>query len=216
MLTTLIGVVAGTLGAAARERRRDAGSLSFFLALDAMPPFWVGMLLILAFGVHLKVLPIFGAVPAGRDVSGLAWIVEVARHAALPTATLVIAGVGQTYLVVRYSMLSVLGREYMLMARAKGLPAGRLLFRHAFRNAVLPRGGADPPWLRRPCRAPNPSRNDRRGDLRALPRRRGLLAAGAPAVGVDRCRHGSRAGDWRGSCWISSPRLPRAGAPARS
>ncbi|MGH9182253.1 MAG: ABC transporter permease [Acidimicrobiales bacterium] len=138
VVIVVVGVAFGVLSGAARTSRGGLGSLVAFLALDAMPPFWIGMLLILAFSVHLHLLPAFGAVVLDPDARGAAWLFEVARRLALPVTTLVLAGVGQTYLLVRYSMLSVMGSGYVLMARAKGLSGGRILFRHALPNAVLP------------------------------------------------------------------------------
>lgn len=138
VLSTVLGVFLGMRGGAARERRRDTPSLTFFLALDAMPPFWVGMLLILLFGVWLGVLPTFGATSLRSDLGAAAATWQAIRHLVLPLVTVVIAELGQIYLITRYAMLSVMGQEYMLMARAKGLPRRLLLRRHAFRNACLP------------------------------------------------------------------------------
>lgn len=138
LVVTLLGVSLGIRGGASRERRRDTPTLSLFLALDALPPFWVGMLLILVFSVWLGLFPTFAATALDGAGTGLAAVVSVARHLALPLATLVIAEIGQVFLITRYSMLSVAGQEYMLMARAKGLPRRLLTRRHAFRNAVLP------------------------------------------------------------------------------
>jgi peptide/nickel transport system permease protein len=136
--TTVLGVALGTMAGARRQRRRDTGTLSMFLALDALPSFWLGMLLILLFGVTLGWLPTFGAAPL-RGAEGLgAQVVAGARHLALPLATLVVTGVGQTYLIVRYSMLSVLGSDHLFHARARGLPRRRIIVRHALRNAALP------------------------------------------------------------------------------
>lgn len=138
VLTAVVGVVFGVLAGAARRGGGGTGSLIVFVALDSMPPFWIGMLLILAFSVHLNLFPTFGAVALPSAGAGGVQAVEVARRLVLPATTLLLAGVGQTYLLVRYSMLSVMGSQYMVMARARGLTPGRILFRHAFPNAVLP------------------------------------------------------------------------------
>lgn len=135
LLTTVLGVGLGLLAGARRDRRRDTKSLSFFIALDALPPFWVGMLLILVFGVWLGVLPAFGVAPVTGGETGP---LQVATHLVLPVSTLVITGLGQTYLVVRYSMLSVLGSEHLAFARARGLSPRRIYGVHAMRNAALP------------------------------------------------------------------------------
>lgn len=138
VISTALGVLAGVRSGAVRERRRDTKTLTVFLALDSMPPFWVGMLLILVFGVWLGVFPTFGAtgLQVADSLSDQVW--EVVRHLALPLVTVVIAGVGQVFFITRYSMLSVMGQEYMLLARAKGVPRRLRLRRHALRNAALP------------------------------------------------------------------------------
>lgn len=134
VLTTLIGVAVGAWAAARRERRRDTGTMISVLAIDAAPPFWVGMLFITGFGVQLGWLPTFGAVTPGGE-GGLS---DIAAHLVLPVATLTLAGFAQTALVTRSSMLSVLGSEPLFVARAKGVPPRRLASRHALRPAVLP------------------------------------------------------------------------------
>lgn len=132
VVTTLVGVALGALAAARRERRRDTARLVTVLALDAAPPFWVGMLLVLAFGVQLGWLPTFGA------RSGSGGILDIARHLVLPLVTLSLGGLAQTYLVTRSSMLSTLGSDHLLLARAKGLPRTRVLVHHGLRSALLP------------------------------------------------------------------------------
>lgn len=138
VVTTAVGVGLGTVAAARRERRRDSGTLAAVLTLDAMPPFWVGMLLILVFGVTLGWLPTFGAAPLVGVRPGPAGALDILRHLALPLATLVIGGLAQPFLVTRYAMLSALGSQSTLLARAKGLSRRRVLVRHGLRPAALP------------------------------------------------------------------------------
>lgn len=133
ILTTVIGVALGVLAAARREKRRDTGQLTTMLALDAAPSFWVGMLLILVFGVQLGWFPTFGAITPGDG-----GVLDIASHLTLPLATLTIAGLSQTYLITRSSMLSVLGSEHMLLARAKGVSRPTLFVRHGLRTVALP------------------------------------------------------------------------------
>ncbi|HVL93910.1 MAG TPA: ABC transporter permease [Acidimicrobiales bacterium] len=104
--------------------------------LDALPPFFVGMLLLLAFSVGLGWFPSYGAL-APSDASGLESIGEVLKRAVLPIATLGIAGLGPMYLVARSALVSELAEDYVLMAEAKGL-TDKEVRRHAARNALLP------------------------------------------------------------------------------
>ena len=103
------------------------------LALDALPPFWFGMLLILGFGVGLGWFPTFGA----TSIIGGGGFWDVAHHLVLPVATLVVTGLGQTYLVTRSSLLGVMGSTHLAHSRVRGLPERRLRG-HALRAAALP------------------------------------------------------------------------------
>ncbi len=137
VLTVLIGTLAGAVAAWHRGGRRDVGMVAGLLALDAMPGFWIGMVLIAVFAVQLGWLPSFGAAPL-VGASGLEWVLEVAQRMVLPVVTLTLATLGTTFLLARGSMLAALGQPYVRMAEAKGLPPWRVATRHALRNALLP------------------------------------------------------------------------------
>lgn len=132
----VIGTFAGFRSAWRRGRATDVSTLSTFMLVDAMPPFFVGLLLILVFSVHLGVFPIFGAVPV-IPTEGFALVVEVGKRLVLPAVSLTAAMLGTIYLVARPSLVSELREDYVLMAQAKGLPRRRIR-RHAERNALLP------------------------------------------------------------------------------
>lgn len=138
VLATVIAVALGALAAWRHGSRGDLGLLGVSLALDALPSFWIGMLLIAVFAVELPLFPSFGAVTAGRGYQGWDYVRDVARHLFLPLATLTLANLSATLLTTRSAMLSVLGAEYIVTARAKGLRERTVLFRHAFRNALPP------------------------------------------------------------------------------
>lgn len=138
VLSTLIGVLLGTLAAWYRGRRFDALSLTTFIFLDSTPSFWLGMILIAVFAVNLKLLPIFGAQTPWVTLTGWAYVVDVLKHLVLPVTTLTLTTISGTFLIMRYSMLQTLGEDYVTTARSKGLPERRVLYRHAMRNALLP------------------------------------------------------------------------------
>jgi peptide/nickel transport system permease protein len=135
---TAAGVVGGTWAAWRRGGSTDVGLLFTAMALEAMPSFWLGMILIAVFGAHLRWFPIFGARTPGVPLEGTALLVDVARHLALPLVTLILVTAPGTFLVMRYAMLQVLGEPYIATARAKGVGERSVLFRHAMRNALLP------------------------------------------------------------------------------
>ena len=136
VLATLIGTYLGFRSAWRRGTAGDTGVLSGVMLVDALPPFFIGMLLLLVFSVQLGWLPTFGAQPSTSAV-GLSLVLEVARRLALPLVTLTLASIGPIYLIARSALLSELREDYVLMAEAKGLPAPQVR-RHAQRNALLP------------------------------------------------------------------------------
>ena len=75
---------------------------------------------------------VFGTEPFGQHLG------DIGVHMILPAATLMLTAYGSYTLVVRSSMLETLGEDYVLTARAKGLPPRRIVWRHAVRNALLP------------------------------------------------------------------------------
>jgi peptide/nickel transport system permease protein len=136
VLSTIAGTLLGFSSAWRRGSSRDAGTLTSVMLVDSMPPFFVGMLMILLFSVTLGWLPTFGAravVPA----VGLAAAGEVLQRLVLPLVTLTLASIGPIYLVARSALVSELAEDYVLMAEAKGLTP-RQVRRHAQRNALVP------------------------------------------------------------------------------
>lgn len=138
LLSAAVGVICGTLAAWRRGRFSDLGTLSLFIFLDSMPSFWLGMILVAVFGSSLRWFPVFGARSPFAGYTGWAAVVDVLHHLALPLATLTLVTIASLFLTMRYSTLEVLGEQYISVARAKGLPERRIIFRHLLRNALLP------------------------------------------------------------------------------
>jgi len=142
VLSTVIGLFIGIRGAWRRGSAFDRGSLAVSLALYAMPEFWLGILLLIAFGVGVGPLPgLFptgGLSTPGTDMTSLAGVLDVARHLFLPCLTLTLAYLAEYALVMRSSLLDELGEDYLVTARAKGLRDALVLRRHAVPNALLP------------------------------------------------------------------------------
>ena len=138
---TLLAVAAGVwLGVGAGWRRgsgRDLATVAGSLVLYATPEGWLGMMLLVAFGVVLNWVPLGGYV-SNPPPSGLAFVGDVAGHAVLPVLTLALAYVGEYVLVMRSSLLEVGREEFLATARAKGLPDRLVRRRHAVPNALLP------------------------------------------------------------------------------
>ena len=127
-----IAIPAGVIAAASRGRAPDLLASLAAVGAVAMPGFWVGIMMILLFGVKLGWLPTQGYVPLGQDaVDGL-------RHMVLPAVALGITSAALVMRQMRSALLEVLTLDYIRTARAKGLGAWAVIADHALRNAMLP------------------------------------------------------------------------------
>jgi peptide/nickel transport system permease protein len=138
-LSSLIGVVVGSLSAWLRRRAADPVIYLGIVVLSEVPAFLLGVLFLFIFAARLRWFPLSGAVtPFSGFQIGAGYIADVLRHAVLPIATLALARLGEFYLLARSSMVSVLTKSYVTTARAKGLRRRRVVFVHALRNALPP------------------------------------------------------------------------------
>ncbi|WP_059173201.1 ABC transporter permease [Bacillus sp. FJAT-27445] len=138
VFSTIIGVLFGTISAWRRGTKTDANLLTMFMFLSAMPSFWTGMILVSIFAAQLGWFPVFGAENAWSNLTGMERLVDIVKHLVLPLTTLVLISVTSTYMTMRYSMLNVLGEDYIMMAKAKGVKEKVIKYKHAMRNALLP------------------------------------------------------------------------------
>jgi peptide/nickel transport system permease protein len=137
LLVYLLGVPLGVLGALRAGGAADRASRAVLLALHALPAFWLGLLLILAFGATgLAWLPVLGL--RAQDGRAGSAALDLARHAVLPLATLTLPGLAYVARQTRAALLEVLDQEFVRAARARGLRERDVLVRHALRNALLP------------------------------------------------------------------------------
>ena len=136
-LATLGGSLLGAWSAWRRGSKADLGLLSLLFAVRSMPSFWLAMIAIPVLAVHWRLLPSGDSYAIPR-LSGLAGVADALYHAILPVAVLTIAYLPTPFAVMRSAMLSVLGSNYVVTARAKGLREGAVLYGHAMRNALLP------------------------------------------------------------------------------
>jgi peptide/nickel transport system permease protein len=140
VLAIACGMVLGIFMAARRGGALDHGATIVGLVFQASPPFVVGLLLLIAFSYRLELFPSGGMLTPGANPAGM-WDMLTSRdfldHLVLPTVTIAALYVATPMLVMRDSMLEVLGSDYVDFARAKGLAPARVLFRHAARNALL-------------------------------------------------------------------------------
>jgi len=140
LAAVFVGVFTGVLSAWRRGSPPDHISTNLAIFFYAFPTQWLGMMLLILFaGVGL---PVAGMVNpnAGVFYPEPFWqhLGDIGQHMILPAATLMLTAYGSYTLVVRSSLLETLGEDYVLTARAKGLPVRRIVWRHAVRNALLP------------------------------------------------------------------------------
>lgn len=132
ILASLIAVPAGVIAAWRQNSATDLVLIGTATVLLSIPTFWLGLLLLLFFGLKLGWLPVLGYVSLSDDfVSGLLYLI-------LPIMTLVIHETGVLIRMARASTLEVLRLDYITHARAKGLSERAVLWRHAFKNAFGP------------------------------------------------------------------------------
>lgn len=135
----LVGSLLGAFAAWHRGAGRhgeDRTLLVGVLALDSMPGFWIGMLLIAVLSAQLGWLPSYAS--AQMPEGGAAWLLESARRMLMPLATMILSSIGTYFLLARASMTTVLNEPFLRLARAKGLPERTVALGHALRTALLP------------------------------------------------------------------------------
>jgi len=136
--SVLIGVWMGIRAGWRRGSVFDRASMGASLILYSMPEFWLGMLLIILFSSGLGWFPNAGRETLGANYTGFAAIGDTLNHLFLPALTLTLGYLGEYYLVMRGSLLDVLGEDFIQTARAKGVKERMVLNKHAVRNALLP------------------------------------------------------------------------------
>ncbi len=152
LFALIIGLPAGMIAAVKRNSIFDHGVMAASLTGYSMPIFWWGLLLILLFSVQLGITPVSGRLAAQyyiEPVTGFLLIDALLSdekgafgsalsHIVLPAIVLGTVPLAVVARMTRSAMLEVLGEDYIRTARAKGLPAWRVVAVHAFRNALIP------------------------------------------------------------------------------
>lgn len=140
LISLLIAVPLGIYTAVHAGSRIDRGISGVLFFLHAIPNFWLASMMIVFFcgGDYLDVFPAFGWSSLDADASLWSRVWDAAWHLLLPVLCLMYAGLAYLARQVRGSMLAVLPAEFIQTARAKGLSEHAVVWRHAFRNSLLP------------------------------------------------------------------------------
>lgn len=138
-IVVAVGILIGVFAGARQGRKSDSGTVVGSLVLWSLPTFWVGILLVFTFSAWFRVLPTSGiTTPNAVYANSAVYWTDVARHLVLPTVTLAIVDIAFFIIITRTSVVEAMSEDYMLTARGKGLSQRRMVWRHAFRNALLP------------------------------------------------------------------------------
>ncbi|MEK7284516.1 MAG: ABC transporter permease [Chloroflexota bacterium] len=130
-----VGVPLGIVAALNRGKLVDQAVRFFSTVGHAVPDFWMGLLLIILFAVHLRVMPSQGVLTIGADQWDLA---DRLRHILMPSIVLAFTGIALYARLLRTETLDVIRQDYIRTAEAKGLPQRVVISVHALRNALIP------------------------------------------------------------------------------
>jgi peptide/nickel transport system permease protein len=139
VLSTIVSFVVGVYFAYKRGTKIDTWGTNICMFIRSTPHFWLGMILLLAFAYYMPIFPLFGALTPGvQHENSFEFIKDLLFHFTLPLTTLLLRQIGMYVLYMRNSTVEVLGEDYMVTAKAKGVSKMSIMFRHAARNAMLP------------------------------------------------------------------------------
>jgi peptide/nickel transport system permease protein len=137
-ISVSLGIMLGAI-AASRNRTIEGTAIMILTILSyATPIFWVGLIFIIVFSLNLGWFPTSGIVSVGKELTGLAYALDVGHHLLLPAVTHALFYMALYTRLMRASMLETLRMDYVTTARAKGLSEGKIVRRHVLRNAILP------------------------------------------------------------------------------
>lgn len=140
--SAVIGLIIGIYGGWRHGSRFDVGSLGFTLFVYAMPEFWFGILVLMAFaggvGPFPAIFPTGGYETPGADLSSVGHVADVLNHMFLPFVVLTVAYLGEYAIIMRNSLIDVMNDDFVQTARAKGMREKQVLWRHVVPNALLP------------------------------------------------------------------------------
>jgi peptide/nickel transport system permease protein len=137
LMAVVIGIPVGVISAATKGRLFDNAARIFAVILNAIPGFWLGLILLLLFGSILGILPL--GKRCGTTLTGECPLVfQRIEYLILPTIVLAATNIALFSRYVRTSTLEVMSQDYVRTARAKGLSNRIVYFKHAMRNAMIP------------------------------------------------------------------------------
>jgi peptide/nickel transport system permease protein len=138
VMSFVIGIPVGVLAAVKKNSRIDYGLTFLSLVGVAIPSFFFGLLVIYVFALVLGIFPSGGMVNIRAGYTGFAYFTDVLHHLILPAIVLSLGNIASISRFTRSNMLDVLKEDYIRTAKAKGLKNKAIVYKHAFRNALIP------------------------------------------------------------------------------
>ncbi|MFC4425207.1 ABC transporter permease [Deinococcus navajonensis] len=138
VISVLLGCALGLYSAWRRGRPLADALPPVALFLNSMPYFWFALLLLYVLAFRHSVFPLSGSLDPFVEAGTPQWWSSLLRHAALPALTIIVTSAGGWLITMRNNVMAVMGEDYVVLARAKGLSEGRILKRYVLRNALLP------------------------------------------------------------------------------
>ena len=141
IISIILGVLGGVMMAWLRGSKLELAAIISSLFFYSIPIFWFGLILLFVFAYTWNAFPLggYGCVdPQGFPLQGVDCAKDVLWHMALPTLNLIILNIAGYMLLMRNSLMEVLGEDFVTVARAKGLKERTVMYKHAARNAMLP------------------------------------------------------------------------------
>lgn len=138
IMAVTVGTILGLYAAQNTEKKLSKLLCSCSYLFDSIPSFWLGLVLILVFASHLKLLPTTGMYDVRESYEGVLYGVDVARHMILPVMTLVLVQAPLYFRIARVSAARMMEEEFVTVLRAAGVPKRKILVRYVWRNALLP------------------------------------------------------------------------------
>ena len=138
-LILMIAIPLGVLSAVYRGSLFDRSTTVFVFIGFAIPTFWLALLLMILFGIHLGWLPISGLKSMNYDYLSPSYqLKDRAAHLLMPVLISAFGGLAGLSRYSRSNMLEIIRQDYITTARAKGLSESQVIYKHALRNALLP------------------------------------------------------------------------------
>lgn len=139
LFSVAIALFLGTWAALHPKSKADYAIGLFTFSGVSLPSFWIGILLILIFSVNFAILPAGGTITVGLEHDGIfPYLFDRLKHLALPVASLSLAQAGVFTRYIRSAFLEILHEDYIRTAYAKGAAPFKVVFKHAFKNTLIP------------------------------------------------------------------------------